>query len=199
MSMPLLTSCGCDHYFTQVSDTATCESSGTKTYKCEYCSETKKEHSEAKGHDFQEISDTSTCTNDGVVTYKCLKCNKNKTEAKKATGHNYGYNDKCTKCDEYKYKLTWSQTEKSGGQALYVSFSSTSSSIYAEIGIVFSERASTAWLLWQLYDSKDNKIASDMPAFRWSSFCEFSTRVCDKSLLNVNETYKFVIYNIGVL
>ncbi len=77
------------HYSEFVSDTATCEEPGIKTFKCYACDETITEESPATGHDYKQVSTTATCTEKGVSTFKCSKCEKTKEEEQEALGHQY--------------------------------------------------------------------------------------------------------------
>jgi DNA-directed RNA polymerase subunit RPC12/RpoP len=83
--------CGCnnentngtkgDEVYSLVSDTATCTSAGTATYKCNSCSASYTESSPKKAHNHVENSyKAPTSEAEGEITYKCTDCGDIKTE-----------------------------------------------------------------------------------------------------------------------
>ncbi len=121
-SNTLFSSCQifCEHdYSIFISDTATCEKNGIKTYECSKCKKQKTEPSEALGHHFVFFDDTTTCEEAGVITYKCDRCRKVYTENHAAYGHNFevgnfycsGNNFKC-KATRYKIEVQSKQVKK---------------------------------------------------------------------------------------
>lgn len=71
--------CGCVHEWKETSNTATCTTSGVKTFECEKCQETRKQDSPQSRHDFAgtkckvcNLTVTSTWSTDT----DCLKCGK---------------------------------------------------------------------------------------------------------------------------
>ena len=70
---------------------ATCTTTGTKTYSCKKCSETKEEEIPVKEHSYDNgaITKEATCTGAGIKTYTCKHCNATKTEEVQAKGHSY--------------------------------------------------------------------------------------------------------------
>ena len=108
----VLASCGssCEHDWVLVSNTATCENSGIKTYSCSKCHEEKTENSIAKGHNWSVTSDTATCTEAGTMTYTCSNCKKTKSESSPAKGHDYDSHDDCKNCGEYKFNISFTNS-----------------------------------------------------------------------------------------
>lgn len=67
--------CESGHTWELVSTTATCLSSGTESYKCSICNETKTEEVDAYGHNFVQVALTSpTCKTTGNLKEKCSCC-----------------------------------------------------------------------------------------------------------------------------
>ena len=100
----------CFHYDRSiVSDTATCESDGVITYKCNDCGNTWTEVSYHKGHNWKVTSDTSTCLEPGIKTSECQNCHQVKTENVNAKGHSYYSYGICRYCGEFKYSIGFNE------------------------------------------------------------------------------------------
>ena len=86
-----LASCSgdCDHKWSSGSGSAaSCTDSGTVTYTCQKCGETKDVAIEAKGHDnIVNLIIPATCTADGFVENICQKCHAVTTEVLPKTAH----------------------------------------------------------------------------------------------------------------
>ena len=86
-----LASCSgdCDHKWSSGSGSAaSCTDSGTVTYTCQKCGETKDVAIEAKGHDnIVNLIIPATCTADGFVENVCQKCHAVTTEVLPKTAH----------------------------------------------------------------------------------------------------------------
>lgn len=68
---------------------ATCETTGTINYQCNYCGTTKSETIEALGHDMKELSKTeATCEKEGLLAEKCERCGETKETTLQPLGHN---------------------------------------------------------------------------------------------------------------
>ncbi len=112
----------CEHQYAVYddSDKASCEKTGTVTYKCLKCGTEYHKQTDALGHTYDKNGkctrcgkidkskhkhkysvekDTATCTAGGTKTLKCSSCGETTTEKSKALGHNYS-NGKCTRCGE---------------------------------------------------------------------------------------------------
>jgi len=88
-----------DHTFSLVSDTATCETMGEATYKCNSCSASYKKVTPPKGHNYQETGyKDSTCGEDGYTEYECTICGETKKDTIPATGAHTKDGSKCTAC-----------------------------------------------------------------------------------------------------
>ncbi len=95
-----LTSCSCEHNWTETSDTATCTSSGIVTYTCTKCKNTKTESSSIKEHNWSLISTTvATCENAGTTKYTCTNCRQTKTESVPAKGHDWVLTSNTVTCE----------------------------------------------------------------------------------------------------
>ena len=81
-----------------ITQNASCENTGIKTYTCTTCSKTKIEDIAATGHSWDngKITKEASCTEPGVKTFTCTTCKKTKTENIAATGHSWN-NGKITK------------------------------------------------------------------------------------------------------
>ena len=81
-----------------ITQNASCENTGIKTYTCTTCSKTKTEDIAATGHSWDngKITKEASCTEPGVKTFTCTTCKKTKTEDIAATGH-FWDNGKITK------------------------------------------------------------------------------------------------------
>ena len=103
----------CSHSYSMVHDSATCETSGQKTYKCSKCGDEYTIYSQALGHNFmldEAHSTDPTCTAKGNKHYQCTRCSKTKDEEVSSLGHNWGSNDKCSRCGASKYIFTQLQS-----------------------------------------------------------------------------------------
>lgn len=169
----------CSHLWNLVSDTATCENAGVKTYECAFCEETRAESSLAIGHDWKQISSTATCTSGGKVTYRCNYCRKTKQESVQATGHSYQYGT-CKTCGQFEYNISLSIDSPLGYGFRYssgihywskieireISFEVIDGDLYATCyGIKTYDKdgeygTSAIMFKFVLYDSNDNIIAS---------------------------------------
>lgn len=89
----------CEHINkTMIENTATCESDGEISYKCNDCNKTIIETSKAKGHDYSVfVKDSATCTASGYITNKCCRCNSTKDVFSAKKKHNYK-GAKCSIC-----------------------------------------------------------------------------------------------------
>lgn len=88
-----------DHTFSLVSDTATCETMGEATYKCNSCSASYKKVTPPKGHNYVETGyKDSTCGEDGYTEYECTICGETKKDKIPATGAHTKDGSKCTTC-----------------------------------------------------------------------------------------------------
>lgn len=68
---------------------ATCETTGTINYQCNYCGTTKSDTIEALGHDMKELSKTeATCEKEGLLAEKCERCGETKETTLQPLGHN---------------------------------------------------------------------------------------------------------------
>ncbi len=72
----VLCSCGCEHNWIEISNTATCLENGVKTFKCSLCEKIKTESSYATGRHIYEFSGYEDATKYewGYEIYKCKKC-----------------------------------------------------------------------------------------------------------------------------
>lgn len=86
----------CDHNWSVTSTTeATCTASGSTSYTCTICKQTKTETTvSALGHSWSVTSTTeATCTVNGSKISTCSRCGTIKTETIKAAGHSYTNDD----------------------------------------------------------------------------------------------------------
>ena len=82
--------CGCEHEWTKISDTATCEDIGEAIYLCDLCGETKTETINATNHNWKIEIHNATCEDEGYSEYICKKCGKTEIKDKvEPTGHNW--------------------------------------------------------------------------------------------------------------
>ena len=90
----------CEHIDKSIVDnTATCETDGVITYKCNDCGKTITETSEALGHDYSVfVKDSATCTASGYKTYKCSRCSSTNDILSAKKEHNYT-GAKCSNCN----------------------------------------------------------------------------------------------------
>ena len=83
-----------------IEDTATCEKSGVKKYKCKNCGIIIEEFSNQLTHDYSIlIEDTATCVQSGEIIYECKNCGKRESAYQPAKGHEY-FGMKCNNCGE---------------------------------------------------------------------------------------------------
>ncbi|MGN0458668.1 MAG: leucine-rich repeat protein [Eubacterium sp.] len=90
---------------------ATCTAKGQTNYQCSKCSLTKKENTDALGHDLIKTEGGSklpTCTEDGYNSYECSRCSYSNQEVVPALGH---------ESDPNAYKLVVPPTCEEGGSA----------------------------------------------------------------------------------
>ena len=91
------------HYWDNgtVTKEPTCNATGTKTYTCSDCGDTKTEEIAALGHVWSTATVTTpaTCTTSGVKTQTCSRCSITTTITISATGHSYtqGF---CSSCGQ---------------------------------------------------------------------------------------------------
>ena len=112
----------CTHsYSSKITKSATCTTTGIKTFTCSKCGNQYTQTIAALGHDYLgSVTKAATCTEKGVKTFKCSRCTSNYTQDIAALGHDIktkvgeyakvyqtgsssGYTvDYCTRCDYQK-------------------------------------------------------------------------------------------------
>lgn len=149
-------------------------------------------------HVWETISDTATCEEDGIITKQCETCGEIMKRNSPATGHDYDGNDVCKKCNKYLYRITMEQEEETtSGRALYAAFATRNDYVVATIGInITFIYGNQLWISWSLFGDKGK-----MTIFDWDrkAFCEIQLRLCEKSLLDKNSQYTFLIKDIGTI
>ena len=75
----------------KVTSSATCLTTGTKTFTCKVCGATKTETISKIGHKFDngKVTSAANCSSDGILTYTCTVCGVLKNETISKTNHNY--------------------------------------------------------------------------------------------------------------
>ena len=132
LTVASFTGCGCEHKeLTKLTDTATCESDGIATYKCNKCNKKIEKTSVKKGHDYSIYANyNATCEKDGEIKYRCSRCHSIKSTTKKATGHNGTI--KCKNCNQNFYELIYNNLQPK-------TFKDTSSSVNSTYAVKYSK------------------------------------------------------------
>ena len=101
-------------YNSKVTKSATCSSTGIKTYTCTICGATKTETISKTAHSYDSgrITTQANCYQNGVKTYTCTTCGATKTETIPKISHSYSWKNSggyivnsCDNCGNEKVRL----------------------------------------------------------------------------------------------